>query len=66
MRAVDPHIPSRGADLLMEHVNSLDPGDYPQRPAARERLERIVGGALARLLVGALSGGRRARRHGLD
>jgi hypothetical protein len=62
MNAADPHIPSRGADLLLEHVSAVDPGDYPQRPAARERLERIVGGYLARLLVGALSGTRRHRR----
>jgi hypothetical protein len=66
MSAADPYIPSRGADLLLEHVNAVDPGDYPERPAARERLERLVGGYLARLLVGALSSGRRGRRHDLD
>ncbi|HEV8686102.1 MAG TPA: hypothetical protein VGQ84_02440 [Gaiellaceae bacterium] len=66
MNAAEPHIPSRGADLLLEHVTALEPADYPQRPAARERLERIVGGYLARLLVGALSGSRRPRRHDLD
>jgi hypothetical protein len=66
MSAADPHIPSRGADLLLEHVTALDPGDYPQRVAARERLERIVGGYLARLLVGALSNDRRGRRSDLD
>jgi hypothetical protein len=65
MNAADPHIPSRGADLLLEHVTALEPGEYPQRPAAQERLERLVGGYLARLLVGALSNGRRPRRPGL-
>jgi hypothetical protein len=66
MNAAEPHMPSRGAELLLEHVAALEPAEYPQRPAARERLERIVGGHLARLLVGALSGSRRQRRHGLD
>jgi hypothetical protein len=62
MSAADPHIPSRGAELLLEHVTALDPGEYPQRVAAQERLERIVGGYLARLLVGALSSSRRRHR----
>jgi hypothetical protein len=62
MDAVEPHLPSRGADLLLEHVNALEPGEFPQRPAARERLERMVGGYLARLLVGALSSSRRRHR----
>jgi hypothetical protein len=66
MNAGDPYAPSRGADLLLEHVNAVDPGDYPQRPAASERLERLVGGYLARLLVGALSSSRRGRRSDLD
>jgi hypothetical protein len=65
MDAVEPHLPSRGADLLLEHVNALDPGEFPQRPAARERLERMVGGYLARLLVGALSSSR-CRHRPLD
>jgi hypothetical protein len=42
----------------MEHCAALD--DEHCRPSARERLERIVGGPLARLLVGAL--GRHPRR----
>jgi hypothetical protein len=62
MDAVEPHLPSRGADLLLEHVYALEPGEFPQRPAARERLERMVGGYLARLLVGALSSSRRRHR----
>ena len=43
---------TRGASLLLEHVEALE---APQRPSADERLERILGGYLARLLVGALS-----------
>lgn len=50
---------TRGASLLMEHVGSLEAG--PMRPPVHERLERILGSYLTRLLVGALSGGRRAR-----
>jgi hypothetical protein len=65
MNAADSHIPARGADLLLEHVASLDPVEY-QGPTARERLERIVGGYLARMLVGALSSGRRHRRRSID
>ena len=49
---------TRGASLLMEHVEALE---SPSRPSAHERLERILGGYLTRLLVGALVGGRRAR-----
>lgn len=59
-------MPSRGADLLLEHVASLEPAEHPQRAAAQERLERLVGGYLARFLVGALAGGRQPRRHDLD
>jgi hypothetical protein len=65
MNAAEPHIPSRGADLLLEHVASLEPMEY-QGPTARERLERIVGGYLARMLVGALSGSRRHHRRSMD
>jgi hypothetical protein len=43
----------------MEHCAALDA--EPRRLTASERLERIVGGYLARLLVGALSGSRRGR-----
>jgi hypothetical protein len=62
MNAADTNAPSRGADLLLEHVAALEPAEVPQRPRAQERLERLVGGQLARLLIGALSGGRRSRR----
>ena len=45
---------SRGSLLLIAHCAALD--EEHCRPSARERLERIVGGPLARLLVGALGG----------
>jgi hypothetical protein len=64
MNAADSH-GTRGAELLLEHVASFDPVD-DQGPSARERLERIVGGYLARMLVGALSSGRRPRRRSMD
>jgi hypothetical protein len=38
--------------LLFEQVVALD---RPPRPSARARLERRVGGCLARLLIGALT-----------
>ena len=59
MAAAEPHTP-KGSLLLMEHCAALD--EEHCRPTARERLERIVGGPLARLLVGAL--GRHPRRSG--
>jgi hypothetical protein len=65
MNAAEPHIPSRGSDLLMEHVASFNPLE-DEGPTARERLERIVGSYLARMLVGALSGTRRQRRRSMD
>jgi hypothetical protein len=63
MNAADSH-GTRGAELLLEHVTALDPVEH-QGPTARERLERIVGGYLARMLVGALSSGRRHRRRSI-
>lgn len=57
--AGEPQIPGRGAELLLEHCAALDA--EPPRPTAHERLERLVGGYLARLLVGALTGSRRGR-----
>ena len=57
--AAEPHSPARGAELLMEHCAALDA--EPRQPTASERLERIVGSYLARLLVGALSASRRGR-----
>jgi hypothetical protein len=58
MDAAENRHPARGADLLIEHCAALD-AEHAQ-PTARERLERLVGGYLARLLVGALSA-RRSR-----
>ena len=55
----EARISRRGAELLFEHCHAL-PSDA--RPTAFERLERVVGDHLARLLVGALAGGRRSRK----
>jgi hypothetical protein len=48
----------RGAVLLLEHCAALDQRDET-RPRAFARLEEVVGGRLARLLVGALVGDHR-------
>ena len=53
MTAAEPQIRGRGAELLLDHCEALDTEHC--RPTARERLERIVGDSLARLLIGALS-----------
>ncbi len=45
--------------MLLEHVAGVD--SEPSRPSAHERLERVLGKGLTRLLVGALAGGRRGR-----
>jgi hypothetical protein len=45
--------------LLLEQVVAHEEG--PRRPSARDRLERVIGGYLARLLIGALTGDRRPR-----
>jgi len=50
----------RGPDLLLEHCVAI-PRANDARPPAYHRLERAVGGELARLLVVALAGRRRAR-----
>jgi hypothetical protein len=55
MAAVEPQIVGRGWALLLEHCAALDLEHC--RPTARERLERLVGGTFAQLLIGAL------RRH---
>jgi len=55
MNAADPQTPGTRADLLLEQVASLEESN---RLSANERLERLVGGSLARLLVGALQGRR--------
>jgi hypothetical protein len=54
--SAEPH-GTRGASLLIEHVEALQA--MPTRPTAHERLERIIGGYLARFLVGALVARRR-------
>ena len=51
--AAEPQIRGRGAELLLDHCEALDTEHH--RPTARERLERLVGDSLARLLIGALS-----------
>jgi hypothetical protein len=60
MAATAPdRVPSgRGAVLLLEHCAALDQRHEP-RPRAYARLEEVVGGPLARLLVGALVGDHR-------
>jgi hypothetical protein len=50
--------PLRGADLLLVHCSAI-PDD---RPAAFTRLEGLVGGEMAHLLVRALVGGTQGRR----
>lgn len=51
--AAEPQIRGRGAELLLDHCQALE--TEHRRPTARERLERLVGDSLARLLIGALS-----------
>jgi hypothetical protein len=57
--AARTHDPRRIA-LLLEQV-ALFEDEALRRPSARERLERVIGGYLARLLIGALAGERRTR-----
>lgn len=47
----------RAAELLMQHCSSLE--ETEPRPSAYARLERLLGGYLTRLLVGALAQRRR-------
>lgn len=63
MNAAEPHTPARGSELLIEHCAAFDPEE--RRPSAHERLERLVGGSLARFLIGALTR-RRPRAAELD
>jgi hypothetical protein len=51
--ALQPHRPGRGAGLLLAHCEALG---HVERTPPFARLEAIVGGDLARLLVFALSG----------
>jgi hypothetical protein len=57
--AARTHDPRRIA-LLLGQLASFD--EESRRPTARERLERLIGGYLARLLVGALIAQRRPRQ----
>jgi len=50
----------RGYELLLEHCAALTQ-DYSGRAPAFERLERVLGGELARLLLVALARQRAAR-----
>ncbi|HYZ19429.1 MAG TPA: hypothetical protein VE615_07785 [Gaiellaceae bacterium] len=54
MNAASPQ-PTRGLGLILEHCARLNASDHV-RPSAALRLEQLVGGDLARLLVSALSG----------
>jgi hypothetical protein len=56
MSVVKPQ-PLRGADLLLVHCAPVPEG----RTAAFTRLEGLIGGDLARLLVRALAGGQGRR-----
>ena len=56
--AARTHDPRRSA-LLLGQLASFE--EETRRPTARERLERVIGGYLARLLVGALTAQRRPR-----
>jgi hypothetical protein len=49
----------RGSDLLLLHCTALTGG--AGRPPAYCRLEKLVGGELARMLIAALSGRRSGR-----
>jgi hypothetical protein len=51
--ALTPQHPARGAGLLLAHCAAVS---ALEREPARIRLEAVVGGDLARLLVFALSG----------
>ena len=54
-----PQAGGRGPALLLEHCAALTRVE-DSRPPAFSRLEEAVGGELARMLVGALAGGRGA------
>jgi hypothetical protein len=56
--AARTHDPRRIA-LLLGQLASFE--EENRRPTARERLERVIGGYLARLLIGALTAQRRPR-----
>jgi hypothetical protein len=64
MGAADPRPQGSRRELLLDHVTALDA--EPRRPTARERLERLLGGYLTSLLLGALTGGRKPRAADAD
>lgn len=51
--AAEPQTRGRGAELLLDHCDALDPEQLG--PTAEERLVGLVGDSLAQLLVGALA-----------
>jgi hypothetical protein len=59
MDALQPQ-KARGMVLLYQHCSALDTAEEPQEPAA-DRLERLIGGELARFLLTALVRKRAAR-----
>lgn len=59
MNAAPPH-PTRGLSLILEHCARLSAVEQG-RPSAALRLEQLVGGDLARLLLNGLAGDHRAR-----
>ncbi len=54
--------PTRGLGLILEHCARLSAFEHA-RPSAAFRLEEVVGGDLARLLLSALSGDHASRPH---
>jgi hypothetical protein len=62
MDAASPQqVGGQGAPRLLRHCDALARVTSSERPSARDRLELELGCELARLLVDALSGDRRAR-----
>lgn len=57
---VAPPQPTRGLGLILEHCARLNALEHVQ-PSATLRLEQLVGGDLARLLLSALSGDHASR-----
>ncbi len=58
VNAASPHSDGRAVSRLLDHCARLT-GRVEARPVARERLESVLGGELARRLVGALAGDHR-------
>jgi hypothetical protein len=62
MNAAPPH--PKGLSLILEHCARLSAEEHG-RPSAALRLEQLVGGDLARLLLNGLAGRSRATGPGL-